>query len=235
MFRTKKKRKLLTLARKLVTVYDSKSILSEQFRTIRTNITFSLCEQDEKTMLITSSIPGEGKSTNAANIGIVFAQEGKKVLLVDADMRKPTIHHTFHLTNTVGLSSLLIRQKILETIIQTTSVEGLSVITSGPIPPNPAELLASKAMNEFFETVKKEFDIVIFDAPPLLSVTDAQILANKCDGTLLIVNTGVVEKLNVIKAKSILINAQAKILGVVLNNYVFPRNHHSNQYYNSIE
>ena len=218
------------MARKLVTVSDAKSIPSEQFRTIRTNIKFAQPNQDVKTILVTSSIPGEGKSTNAANIGVVFSQEEKKVLIVDADMRKPTLHHTFHLTNSVGLSSILSRQEKFIDVIQKTFVEGIDIVASGPIPPNPTELLASETMISFMAIAKEKYDIVIFDAPPLLFVSDAQILSNKCDGTLLIVNSGVVGKAAVLKSKSILTISQANILGIVLNNFKMKRNMYD-QYY----
>lgn len=228
----KKILKLLTTPRKLVTVSDSKSIIAEQFKTIRTNITFSMPDSDLKTILVTSSTPGEGKTTNVANIGVVFAQEGKRVLIVDADMRRPAMHHTFRKLNAVGLSTVLSRQDVCSHAIQETLVVGLSVLTSGPIPPNPAELLSSKTMEAFIEEVKTDFDIVIFDAPPLLAVSDAQILSNKCDGTVLIVNSGVAEKDDVIKARIALMNAQATILGVVLNNYTMPRSSkYDDQYY----
>ena len=237
MFGLKKKarqraNKLSTMARKLITFTDTKSIISEQFRTIRTNITFALPDQEIKTILITSSTPGEGKSTNASNLGVVFAQEGKKVLIVDADMRKPTLHYIFGLFNTVGLSTVLARKSELYDTIQETPIVGLSIISSGPIPPNPAELLSSNNMNTVLEEIKNVYDIIIFDAPPLLSVSDAQILSNKCDGTLLIVHSGVLEKDTVLKAKAILTTAQAKILGVVLNNYKMSSNHKNYyQYY----
>lgn len=230
-FEKRKKKKLMTMARKLVTISNQKSITSEQFRTIRTNINFSQPDQDLKTILVTSSIQGEGKTTNAANIAVVFAQAGKKVLIIDADMRKPTIHHTFLLTNTVGLSSILSRQRELSEVIQETSVEGLSIIPSGPIPPNPAELLASKKLDVLVMEVARDFDIIIFDAPPLLLVTDAQILSNKCDGTLLVVNAGVAEKESVLKAKMSLLASNANILGVILNNYALQREHYYYYYY----
>ena len=162
----KKMSRLATMRRRLITVSDSKSIIAEQFRTIRTNIKFSVPDIDLKTILVTSSTPGEGKSTNAANLGVVFAQEGKKVLIVDADMRKPTLHHTFGIFNTVGLSTLLSRQNDYNCAIQETPIVGLFVLPSGPIPPNPTELLSSKTFDVFLEEVKNNYDIIIFDAPP---------------------------------------------------------------------
>jgi len=217
--RKKKKSKLAAMGRRLITVSDSRSIIAEQFRTIRTNIKFSVPDTDLKTILVTSSTPGEGKSTNAANLGVVFAQEGKKVLIVDADMRKPTLHHTFGIFNTVGLSTVLSRQNEFNCAIQETPIVGLFILPSGPLPPNPAELLSSKSFDAFMEEMKKKYDIIIFDAPPLLSVSDAQVLSHQCDGTLLIVHSGVAEKEDVLKAQSILTTSQAKVLGVVLNNY----------------
>ncbi|QCR31989.1 CpsD/CapB family tyrosine-protein kinase [Lysinibacillus sp. SGAir0095] len=217
--RKKEKSNKTKIGRKLIANANPKSIISEQFRTIRTNIEFSMPEQDIKTILVTSSIPGEGKTTNAANLGIVFAQEGKKVLIIDADMRRPTLHHTFEIMNIVGLSNLLARRSNLQNAVQLTTIKNLHVLPSGPIPPNPSELLSSRNLDDFINEVKNEYEIVIFDAPPLLSVTDAQIVANKCDGTLLVVNTGTVEKSEVVKAKANLEAVHAKILGVVLNNY----------------
>ena len=222
--RNKKKSRLAAMGRRLITISDSKSIIAEQFRTIRTNIKFSVPDTDLKTILVTSSTPGEGKSTNAANLGVVFAQEGKKVLIVDADMRKPTLHYTFGIFNTVGLSTVLSRQNECNCAIQETPIVGLFVLTSGPIPPNPTELLSSKTFDAFLEEMKNSYDIIIFDAPPLLSVSDAQVLSHQCDGTLLIVHSGVAEKEDVLKAQSILASSQANILGAILNNYKMPKN-----------
>ena len=230
--RKKEKRQQLSeMARKLVTVSDSKSIISEQFRTIRTNITFSMLDEDLKTILVTSSTSGEGKSTTAANLGVVFAQEGKRVLIIDGDLRNPTLHQTFKTFNKVGLSNVLARKAPFHEAVQETFIVGLYVLTSGPIPPNPAELLSSTAMDTLILDTKKDFDIIIFDAPPVLIVSDAQILSNKCDGTILIANSGVVEKEVVQKATAILRASQAKILGVVLNNYVSPSHKHYYDYY----
>ena len=230
-WKKKKKKKLVKMARKLVTIANDHSFISEQFRTIRTNITFSMPDREIKTILVTSATPGEGKSTNAANIGVVFAQEGKRVVIVDADLRKPTMHYTFLLQNARGLSNLLTRHFTISEVVNNTDIANLYVLTSGPIPPNPAELLASTLMGSVIEELKKEFDIIIFDAPPLLSVTDAQSLSNKCDGKLLIVNSGVAENESVLKAKSSLEASKANILGVVLNNYKMPLHQYYEQYY----
>jgi len=231
----KKKKPVQTVARKLVTNVNPKSIISEQFRTVRTNINFSMPDQDLKTLLFTSSTPGEGKSTCAANVAIVFAQEGKKVLLIDADMRKPTVHYTFHITNSTGLSNLLTRKWELHDVVNETEVEGLHLVTCGPIPPNPAELLGSKTMDALIEELKTHYDIIIFDAPPLLSVADAQILSNKCEGTILVLNSGMTEKANALKAKEALVSSKANILGTMLNNFVMEKDHYYYQYYGTGE
>lgn len=206
-------------ARKLITNSQSKSYISEQFRTLRTNINFSMPDQVLKTILFTSAAPSEGKSTISANTAIVFAQQGKKVLLIDADMRKPTTHYTFNRLNKTGLSNLLSRNCELDDAIQTTGIKNLDLITNGPIPPNPAELLGSKLMDQLIRELSEKYDLLLFDAPPVLSVADSQILSNKCHGTILVLNTNKTEKLDVLKAKELLHSSQATIIGAVLNNF----------------
>ncbi|HEY9577422.1 MAG TPA: CpsD/CapB family tyrosine-protein kinase [Pseudobacillus sp.] len=204
--------------RKLITETDPKSPISEQYRTIRTNILFSSVDEEIHSLLVTSAGPGEGKSTTAANLAIVFAQQGKKVLLVDADMRKPTMHYTFNFTNTIGLTNVLAKQKSISAAIKETNIEGLAILLSGPVPPNPAELLGSRMMEEFLKEAYHLYDMIIFDTPPVLAVTDAQVLANQCDGTVLVINSGKTEVDGAVKAKELLQAAKAKPLGVVLNN-----------------
>ncbi|PIC64052.1 capsular biosynthesis protein [Sporosarcina sp. P13] len=232
---TKKKQPKQSVARKVVTYTNPKSVVSEQFRTLRTNINFSMPDHDLKSILFTSAVPGEGKSTASANTAVVFAQQGKKVLLIDADMRKPTTHYTFSRMNATGLSNLLTRQWELDDVIQQTDIEGLDLITSGPIPPNPVELLSSKTMDTLLEKLKAKYDLLIFDAPPVLSVTDAQILSNKAEGTILVLNAGKTEKDSVLKAKEALVSSQANILGTVFNNFVLHKDHYYYQYYGNEE
>ena len=234
-FGKKKETAKTTLARQLITVREPKSIVSEQFKTIRSNINFSMPDEDLQTIVITSTTPGEGKSTSSSNIAVVFAQSGKKVLLIDGDMRKPTVHHTFKLKNVRGLSNVLTRQYKVEEVIHQTEVDGLSVVTSGPIPPNPAELIASQTMDRLIEQLVEQFDLIIFDAPPVLSVTDAQILANKCDGTILVVQTAKTDKDSILKAKEVLVASKAHMIGVILNRYVLEKDHYYYQYYGTIE
>ena len=205
------------LQRRIVTHFDPKSPISEQYRTIRTNIQYASIEDDIKAIAVTSAGPSEGKSTTIANLAVVNAQQGKKVLLIDTDLRKPTIHHTFRVANVIGLTNVLTKQSYLEEATTTTDIPNLDVLTSGPIPPNPAELLGTKAMEELLEEAKEQYDIILFDTPPVLAVTDAQIVANKCDGVILVVSSGKTNRDGAVKAKELLVNANAKLLGAVLN------------------
>lgn len=231
----KKTKSLQQVARKLVVITDPKSFVSEQFRTARTNINFSKPDGELTTLLFTSSLQAEGKSTSSANLACLFAQEGKKVILIDADMRKPTVHYTFHLTNTIGLSNILTKKTPVMEALKETTIENLQIITSGPIPPNPAELLSAKSMDEMIEELRKHFDLIIFDAPPVLSVTDAQILANKSEGTVLVISAGATDKNSVLKAKELLTASKAKIIGTVLNNFNLEKDHYYYQYYGTEE
>jgi capsular exopolysaccharide synthesis family protein len=214
----KLKKQMINTQRKLVTKTNPKSPISEQYKTIRTNINFSSVDSELRSVMVTSSGPGEGKSTTVANLAVVFAQEGKKVLLVDADMRKPTTHYTFKVTNTFGLTSVLSKQKELAEVVQQSDVSNLDLLTCGPIPPNPAEMLSSKAMNRFFEEAYVQYDLIIFDTPPILAVTDAQVLANQCDGVILVISSGTTEVDRAVKSKELLETTRTKVLGVVLNN-----------------
>jgi protein-tyrosine kinase len=215
------------LERSLITIEDPKSPISEQYRTIRTNVQFSFVDAPMRSLMVTSTGAGEGKSTTAANLAVVFAQQGKKVLLIDADLRKPTVHYTFRLNNYTGLTNVLTNSAPLLPSCQETRVENLYVLTSGPIPPNPAELLSSKAMEQCIQQLYNEFDLLIFDTPPVLAVTDAQILAHQCDGTVLVIESGGTEIEAAVKAKELLEAANAKLLGVVLNK----RKHRQGHYY----
>lgn len=223
------------MARKIVVATNPKSINAEQYRTIRTNINFSMPDQELRTLLVTSASPTEGKSTTASNIATVFSQEGKKVLLVDADMRKPTSHFTFNVRNAFGLSSVLTRQCEVKDAVQHTEYENLAVLPSGPIPPNPAELLGSKNMQALVQQLLEEFDLLVFDTPPILSVADAQIVSNKVDATVLVINTGKSEKESAIKAKELLDAAKANTIGVILNNFDIEKDHYYYHYYGAAE
>ncbi|SDN05233.1 capsular exopolysaccharide family [Bacillus sp. OK048] len=216
-FKRNKKVRTTDPSRKLIATLDPKSPISEQYRTIRTNIQYSSIDKELKAIMVTSSGPGEGKSTTAANLAAVFSQLGKKVLLVDADLRKPTVHRTFAVNNLFGFTTVLTKQATLGSTVIETEEKDLYILTSGPVPPNPAELLSSKLMEQFIEEAQEQFDYVIFDTPPLLAVSDPQILANKVDGSILVVYSGKTEIDQAKKAKELLANAQSKLVGVVLN------------------
>lgn len=203
--------------RYLITKLSPKSSISEQYRTVRTNIQFASVDQGIQTMLVTSAAPEEGKSMTVANLAVVYAQQGKKVLIIDADLRKPTVHYTFRLSNHRGLSNILVGETTLEAEVMPCDVENLEILTCGPIPPNPSELLTSKRMHALVDDARQVYDIVLFDAPPILAVTDAQILANLCDGTIVVMRskqTGIDVAQKAIEA---LKAVNAKVLGTILN------------------
>lgn len=213
----RRKAKVNTNKRSLITMLSPKSPVSEQYRTVRTNIQFSAVDKELRSILVTSSGPGEGKSTTVSNLAVVFASQGKKVLLVDADLRKPTVHYTFDVSNMNGLTNVLTKSSSIENAVSQTNEPNLYVLASGPIPPNPAELLGSKAMEEFIHDAYKVYDVILFDTPPILAVADAQILSNHVDGTILVVYSGETEMEAAAKAKELLQAAKAKLLGAVLN------------------
>ena len=161
--------------------------------------------------------PSEGKSLTTANVAVVFAQQGKKVLLVDADLRKPTVHYTFRADNTSGLSNYLVRNRSLKELAKESRVENLDLLPSGPIPPNPSELLGSTMMEKLIEEAKEHYDMIIFDTPPVLAVADSQVLSKFVDGALLVVRSKQTEQEAAGKAKEQLEQSRANILGVVLN------------------
>lgn len=223
--------KALTAKRRLVAHTNPKLPIAEQYRTVRSNIQFSNLDEDIRSLVMTSSGPGEGKSTTAANLAIVYAQQGKRVLLIDADLRKPTAHFSFRLENYVGFTNVLTRKAKLLDAVHKTNIPNLSVLTSGPIPPNPSELLASKNMDALLDEMYETFDFILFDTPPTLAVTDAQVLANKVEATILVISSGKTEREAAQKAKELLLNAKARLLGVILNNRKIEDGGHYYYYY----
>ncbi|MBU5465505.1 CpsD/CapB family tyrosine-protein kinase [Virgibacillus sp. MSJ-26] len=215
--------------RHLITKLNPLSPISEQFRTIRTNLQFASVDEELESMVVTSSEPSEGKSLTVANLAIVYAQQGKRVLLIDADLRKPTVHYTFRLDNLTGLSTVLVGEESFNNAVQISDVDNLDVITSGPIPPNPSELLGSKRMKHFIQEANRVYDLVIIDSPPVLAVTDAQVLANLVDGSLLVVRSGQTEYETAGKAKEALERSTSKLLGTVLND--LPKKGSNSYYY----
>lgn len=205
---------------KLVTVMEPKSVIAEQFRTIRTNIGFMGIDHPIKTLAFTSANGSEGKSTVADNVAVVSANAGKRILLIDADLRRPTLHRTFNVANQEGLTTILtssVPEMDITNLIQRTQVENLSILTSGPIPPNSAELLNSQRMQTLIASVKESYDVVIIDVPPILAVSGTQALVSHLDGVVLVVRMGQTEKAGLKRSVELLKLAQANTLGYVMN------------------
>jgi capsular exopolysaccharide synthesis family protein len=201
----------------LIALSDPKSAASEAFRTLRTNIQFAGLDQPCRTIVVTSAGPEEGKSTSVANFGVVAAQAGSRVCLIDSDLRRPTLHRLFKVSNTRGLTTALMEGVSFADVAQPTAVPNLSILPSGPLPPNPAELVGSHRMREGLQAATESFDLVLCDSPPLLAVGDASALAAQCDGVIFVIRVGrtahdvlrrVVDQINAVKGR---------ILGVVLN------------------
>lgn len=205
--------------RRLITYEDPKSPISESYRSLRTNISYaSPSDKKIKSLLISSSQPGEGKSTTTANLAIAFAQLRKRTLLVDADLRKPVQHNVFGHPRGPGLSEFLIGEvSELNQIIHATKIENLSIITAGGLPPNPSELLGSDAMSTLVDRLENEWDIVLFDSPPIVAVTDASMISGEIDAVALVVKAGHTERSAVDRALDMIKNARAPLIGAILN------------------
>ena len=201
----------------LVTKYTPRSHVSEAYRSLRTNIQFSRIDDPLKTVVISSAAPSEGKSTSAANLAITTALSGIRTLLVDADLRRPVIHSLFGLEREPGLSNLLAERLPLEKVVRPSGIENLSILTCGAIPPNPSELLGSQRMRDLIKLLSQQYDLVLFDSPPVITVTDTAVLSPQVDGLVLVVKSHTTDKRALTRAKTILSNLKANILGVVLN------------------
>lgn len=202
----------------LVTLKQPRSPIAEAYRVLRTNLRFSGIENPGGVMLITSAGPGEGKSTTAANLAVSLAQVGKKVVLVDGDLRRPSLHKMFGMNNERGLSDLFVKDNVtLQDIMQPTSVPTLRVITSGPVPPNPAEMLDSRLMTQTLAALRQNTDMVIIDSPPVLPVADACILGSRCSGAVMVVDSGRTRTEIARRAVATLERANVQVAGIVLN------------------
>ena len=214
----KNKKTSKNLAGNLITLVNPSSLVSEQFKTLRTNIQFTMVDQKLKTLVITSAAPNAGKSTISANLAVTFAMQGLKVLLVECDLRRPSVHKSFHVSNIKGLTNLLTDTEArIEDNLVASEQENLSLLLSGPLPPNPAELLGSNRMSQLQAELENHFDLIIFDTPPLLGFTDGQIMAGRSDGTIFVIHHGVALKENMLKANEILKRVNANVLGAVYN------------------
>ena len=203
--------------RNLIAHSFPESKISEEFRKIRTNVHFVTNEQKHKIVLITSPNTGEGKSTTAANLAVSMSQQNEKVLLIDANLRKPSTHFIFNITNSVGLTDVLTGKTTLNEAVIDSEIGNLEVLLSGKLPNNPAELLSSPMMKELLQEAAKEYDSVIIDSSSVLEVTDTKILASLCDGVLLVLYKGNTQLEKAAEAKKVLEFSKAKISGVILN------------------
>jgi capsular exopolysaccharide synthesis family protein len=208
-----------TPAPRLIAADDPRSFPAEAYRVLRTNLHYANPDAPLRRILVTSTAPGEGKSTTLTNLGVTLAQAERSVLIVDADLRRPVVHNVFRQRMTPGLTSYLAGDSLLEAVLVKTAVANLSIVPSGPVPPNPAELLASKRMREFLEQVSERYDLVLLDSPPVLAVTDASALASLTDGVIFVVGSGKVPFAAVRRAKAQVEAAQGRILGVVINQF----------------
>ena len=220
-----------SLHEKLITLKEPSSSISESLRTIRTNVIFSADGDKKKTLMVTSALPAEGKTTIASNLAIVMASLGEKVLLIDADLRRPSIHRMFNVPKSPGLSSHLINRKTLDEIIHKTTVENLFIIPSGIIPPNPSELLSHPQLQALLETATQSYNRVIVDTPPVASVADPMIISKVVDAVILVIRSRETARDVVSRAVNQLKNVNSDILGAILNDVDFRKDSYYYQYY----
>jgi capsular exopolysaccharide synthesis family protein len=219
-------------AHALIAEIDPRSAAAEAYRTLRTNIRFAGLDSPCRTIVITSASPGEGKTTTVANFGVAAAQADARVCIVDSDMRRPALHRIFGLPNVRGLTTALLEEGgTFSGVSQATRIRNLSVVTSGPLPPNPAELVGSHRMRECLETAAKDFDLVLLDSPPVVSVSDALALAAQCDGVILVVHSGKMPHGIVRRTAEHIEAVKGRILGVVLNSVDMKRDGYYYDYY----
>jgi len=210
----------------LVTFTDPRSPVAEAYRQLRTNIQFSSLDRPLRTLLVTSTSQEEGKSTTLANLAVTIAQTGNNVVLVDCDLRRPSLHEIFGLSNASGLTNVVMEGTPSQLPLQESGIPNLQVLTSGPLPPNPAELLGSQRMVEVIDQLRERAGYILCDSPPVIAVTDAAVLATRMDGVLLVLRAGRTKRELAQKAKAILEKVNANLVGVVLNNVKYDSSLH---------
>ena len=193
-----------------------KSITAESYRSLRTNIPYSSIDKQVKTLVVTSSNAGEGKSTVSGNLAYTFFQSGKRVLIIDCDLRKPSLHRKFNVSNEVGLTDVLVGTSELNKVMKKID-DNLYLLTTGTLPPNPAEIIGSNTMENFLDECKINFDYIILDTPPILPVTDSKLLAIKADATVLVVRSEISKSKHVSQAYKELEKVNANVIGTILN------------------
>ncbi len=202
----------------LITLTSPRSPASEAYHTLRTNLTFTALDKPIETLIVTSAAPGEDKSTVLANLAVTMAQGERRAILVDADLRRPRLHEIFGVPNDRGLTTMIVEEAALdEPPLIAVGVDNLWLLPSGPLPPNPADILGSRRMEQVIAALKARADIVLFDAPPIVAVTDAAVLGTKVDGVLLVVRAGRTRREHAQRAKELLERVHVRIVGAVLN------------------
>ncbi|MDF0728524.1 CpsD/CapB family tyrosine-protein kinase [Cytobacillus sp. S13-E01] len=203
--------------RNLVTHSSPNSNVSEQFKTIRANIQILIGDNRNQTLLFTSTKMREGNTTTVANLAVAIAQQKEKVLLIDANLRQPRVHSIFNVPNTIGLSNVLTDNTSVEDAILQSDISGLNILTSGPKEDNPSEILGLRKMKDLLNLVRNSYDIVLIDSPSVLEAAETRVLANRCDGVLLVVNQGKTVLDKALEARKVLHFSNAKLMGVILN------------------
>ncbi len=203
----------------LITLTDPRAPAAEAFRSLRTNLMFSSVENPLHTLLLSSTAQSDDKSTTLANLAVTFAQSGNKTILVDCDLRKPSQHDIWGISNERGLTTMMIEDGAMSTPpLANTEIDGLQILPSGPLPPNPADILSSQRMNALIGVLKARANYVLFDAPPVLAATDAALLGAKVDGVLLVIRAGHTRRDHTTRAREALGRVHVRILGAVLTN-----------------
>ena len=219
------------IAQRLVTQYVPRSPIAEAYRTLRTNLSFADLDKPLKALVVTSPVAKEGKSTTVANLAITLAQMGVETLLVDTDLRRPVLDDLFRVNESPGLTDVLLGKASLESAIQKTQVEHLSILSTGALPPNPSELLASQKMGDLVNQAKSRFGMVLFDSPPVVAVTDAAVLSRWADAVLLVVRMSRTDRGLAQRAKELLENVRAKVVGAVMNDVKLEAGYGGYHYY----
>lgn len=201
----------------LITLTDPRSPASEAYRTLRTNLSFYSLDRPLRSLVVTSPAAGEGKSTTVANLAVTMAQSGRRTILADCDLRRPSLHELFDRPAEPGLTNLMLGD-LEQAPLQQTDIENLWLLASGPQPPNPADLLGTKRLDQIIEDLVGQADIVLFDAPPVIAVTDAAVLGAKVDGVLLVLHAGKTRREHAERAKELLEKARVRIIGATLTN-----------------
>lgn len=221
-----------TNIKNIISYSQPKSVIAEEFRSIRTNIQYSNLDKKIKTIVVTSTTKDEGKTTITTNLAVNFSKiENKRVLIIDCDLRNPSVYKEFGISNSNGLTDLLVEEKDLSNYIKETEINNLHILTAGSIPPNPSEMLSSNRMKVFMEKVREEYDYVFIDTPPIGMVTDAGILSAFVDGTILVVKSDLVDIKDLQESKKKLVSVNTNILGVILNGNKVKKDDYYYSYY----